>query len=111
MILSESRLSTLGSSPRASLSESCSSLGAVLLEQADDLLLLRLRVGRAAAAATGGQAGEPQRRRAAIVPALGIGAAGEQRRDRGGAARAYGAMQRRHAIHVDRVRIGARLDQ
>ena len=65
---------------------------AVLLEQVCDLLLLRLRLWRPTAAATGVQGSEPHWRRAALVPASNIGAAIEKGTNGGGATSAHSTV-------------------
>jgi hypothetical protein len=74
-------------------------------------LLLGFGIGGAGARAAGGVRGEQERRGAALVAVLRIGAEIEQSAHRCGAAGAYGAVQGRDAEFVGGVGIGAGLDE
>src|SRR5690348_4216200 len=81
------------------------------LQEPEDLLLLSPCLSRAASRPAGRPAGELHGRGAAAVRGTRIRAAVEQRLDGRRAAVAHRAMQRRRAVLVPRVRIGAELEQ
>src|SRR5882672_6415881 len=84
---------------------------AIVLEEADDLLLLRFRLCRSAASAARVVRCEQHRCRSTVVLAPTIGSVFEERLYGCRTARAHRAVQRRHPALIHRVWIGARLDE